>query len=139
MSSQCSTTWPMPSVPVRKPEMLRPGWNGSDAIAAPWRRGRDACSNNGQRARLAPRSSVPPPVLVKPCVPASTVVMVAVRFRTEMVGVPAPVPRVKMLAATPLFARVQSLVRFVWSSNSSEPIVRALSRFTVTFAAMSRS
>ncbi len=27
----------MPSGPVRKPEMLRPGLNGSDVVAAPWK------------------------------------------------------------------------------------------------------
>src|SRR5262245_39497321 len=32
----CRTTWPMPSGPVRKPEMLRPGLNGSLAHSAPW-------------------------------------------------------------------------------------------------------
>src|SRR5262245_23979879 len=32
----CRTAWPMPSGPVRKPEMLRPGLNGSLAHSAPW-------------------------------------------------------------------------------------------------------
>src|SRR5215813_3746005 len=36
MSFTCSTAWPMPSGPVRKPEMLRPGLNGSLAHSAPW-------------------------------------------------------------------------------------------------------
>ena len=30
-----NTAWPMPSGPVRKPEMLRPGRNASSATAAP--------------------------------------------------------------------------------------------------------
>src|SRR6516165_1472308 len=37
MLSKCITTWPMPSGPVRKPEMLRPGLNGSAAVSAPWK------------------------------------------------------------------------------------------------------
>src|SRR5262245_6760978 len=32
----CRTAWPMPSGPVRKPEILRPGLNGSLAHSAPW-------------------------------------------------------------------------------------------------------
>src|SRR5262249_17763366 len=36
MRSKCITTWPMPSGPVRKPEMLRPGLNGSAVGCAPW-------------------------------------------------------------------------------------------------------
>src|SRR5262249_12908601 len=35
MRSKCITTWPMPSGPVRKPEMLRPGLNGSVVVCAP--------------------------------------------------------------------------------------------------------
>src|SRR5262245_15418164 len=35
MRSKCITTWPMPSGPVRKPEMLRPGLNGSLVVSAP--------------------------------------------------------------------------------------------------------
>src|SRR5262245_53458251 len=37
MRSKCITTWPMPSGPVRKPEMLRPGLNGSVVVCAPWK------------------------------------------------------------------------------------------------------
>ena len=33
MRSKCITTWPMPSGPVRKPEMLRPGLNGSVVVS----------------------------------------------------------------------------------------------------------
>src|SRR6516162_8084209 len=37
MRSKCITTWPMPSGPVRKPEMLRPGLNGSAVVSPPWK------------------------------------------------------------------------------------------------------
>src|SRR5262249_9729231 len=36
MSLTCSTAWPMPSGPVRKPEIARPGLNGSPVVAGPW-------------------------------------------------------------------------------------------------------
>src|SRR5262247_3994281 len=53
----CRTAWPMPSGPVRKPEMLRPGLNGSLAHSAPWNTSRRLPSGSENVIRSCTRRS----------------------------------------------------------------------------------
>src|SRR6266478_1479393 len=82
------------------------------------------------RPELLPVSNnVPGPVLVNPCAPASGIASVVVRLAllTETVGPPAAL----VLIVSALPPLTLQLKLFVGLSNTSEPIVRALSRLTV--------
>src|ERR1051326_347203 len=50
--STLSTTWPMPSGPVRKPEIERPGRNGSVAVSAPWKISQPVAERVGERDQI---------------------------------------------------------------------------------------
>src|ERR1017187_1308344 len=82
---------------------------------------------------VAPRISVPGPLLAKPFVPASEAVMVAVFATTAAGCVNEPVSSVRMLP--PLEAIVQDWLPDV-SPNLSVPMLRAESSATVRFAVM---
>ena len=88
------------------------------------------------KVSLPLRSKVPAPLLVSPCVPATTALIVAVSLLTVIVGDPVETASVRISAALPLLSRTQLLLGTA-SPNFSWPIVRALSRWTVSSAVMS--
>ena len=79
--------------------------------------------------------SVPVPDFVKPCVPATTALIVAVRFTTSMIGVAVPDSVIVLVDGVPE-ATLQSLLAVVRSPNFNVPAVTLPSSVVALFAVM---